>query len=132
MKRRLEGLMAKYGQTVRLTPRTGGEAVERRAFLQPILKQRDGLPAAATPLGAVSRQRWLYIGGWSQAIAPGDETRTDTARCLRCCACVKGCPGDCVAWGELRLVAQEALPLWWRDSVLCYRAILRREREECT
>ncbi|MDE7305679.1 MAG: 4Fe-4S dicluster domain-containing protein [Alistipes sp.] len=28
----------------------------------------------------------------TQAIAPGDEQRTDPTRCLRCCACVKGCP----------------------------------------
>lgn len=27
-----------------------------------------------------------------EAIAKGDQTRTDTARCIRCCACVKGCP----------------------------------------
>lgn len=28
----------------------------------------------------------------TQAIARGDETRTDPERCIRCCACVKGCP----------------------------------------
>ena len=28
----------------------------------------------------------------TQAIARGDETHTDPARCIRCCACVKGCP----------------------------------------
>ena len=28
----------------------------------------------------------------TQAIARGDEAHTDPARCIRCCACVKGCP----------------------------------------
>lgn len=28
----------------------------------------------------------------TQAIARGNEEHTDPARCLRCCACVKGCP----------------------------------------
>ncbi|MDE5691463.1 MAG: 4Fe-4S binding protein, partial [Alistipes sp.] len=28
----------------------------------------------------------------TQAIAPGDELHTDPQRCIRCCACVKGCP----------------------------------------
>ena len=28
----------------------------------------------------------------TQAIARGDEAYTDPARCIRCCACVKGCP----------------------------------------
>ncbi len=28
----------------------------------------------------------------TQAIARGDETHTDPACCIRCCACVKGCP----------------------------------------
>lgn len=28
----------------------------------------------------------------TQAIARGDEVHTDPARCIRCCACVKGCP----------------------------------------
>lgn len=28
----------------------------------------------------------------TQAIVRGDETRTDPQRCIRCCACVKGCP----------------------------------------
>jgi len=28
----------------------------------------------------------------TQAVARGDEAHTDPARCIRCCACVKGCP----------------------------------------
>lgn len=28
----------------------------------------------------------------TQAIVRGDEVHTDPARCIRCCACVKGCP----------------------------------------
>ena len=99
--------MAKYGQTVRLTPRTGGEAVERRAFLQPILKQRDGLPAAATPLGAVSVQRWLYIGRGGDPLSPGDR----------------------VIWRGRTLRVQEASVVCWRDEPLYCRALLAPGKE---
>nr|WP_300751010.1 4Fe-4S binding protein [uncultured Alistipes sp.] len=28
----------------------------------------------------------------TEAVAAGDELHTDASRCIRCCACVKGCP----------------------------------------
>ena len=65
------------------------------------------LPLAASPLGAVSRERWLYLGGGGQPLTPGD--RVDT--------------------GELALVVQEAGTVFWRDEALYQRAILRRRRE---
>ena len=54
--------MARYGQSVILTRRETGASLAVRAFVQPVRRQREDLPVAATPLGAVSRQRWLYIG----------------------------------------------------------------------
>lgn len=107
MTARLERLMRTYGQSVALTRRGAGAPVQVRAFLQPVLKRREDLPAAATPLGAVSRQRWLYIGSGRQEIAPG----------------------DLAACGETRLVVQEARPVRWGDEILYYWAMLRREKE---
>ena len=98
--------MARYGQSVILTRRETGASLAVRAFVQPVRRQREDLPVAATPLGAVSRQRWLYIGSGRQEISPGDRA----------------------ACGAERLVVQEARPVRWGDEVLYYWAVLRQER----
>lgn len=108
MRTRLEQAMDRYGQTVTLTPRQGGEALETRAFLQPLLRNRDDPPVTATPLGPVSGQRWLYIGRAGVGVLAGDGA----------------------AWGELRLEVQEVQAVYWRGEVLYRRAILRRKKEE--
>lgn len=107
MRARLEGILAQYGQEVLLTPREGGEEAPVRAFLQPILKRREDLPAAATPLGAVSQQRWLYIGSGGRPLAPGDRA----------------------VWGGLRLTVQEARIVPWKDEPLYCWALLRPGKE---
>lgn len=99
--------MDRYGQTVTLVPRRGGEALEIRAFLQPLLKNRDDPPAAVTPLGPVSEQRWLYIGRAEVEILAGDQ--------MTC--------------GEVQLTVQEAQAVYWRNEALYRRAILRRKKE---
>ena len=107
MTARLVRLMEAYGQSVALTRRGAEAPVQVRAFLQPVLKRRENLPVTATPLGAVSCQRWLYIGSGRQEISPG----------------------DLAACGESRLVVQEARPVRWGDEILYYWALLRREKE---
>lgn len=99
--------MARYGQSVTLTERRTGTAREIRAFVQPVRRQREGLPAAVTALGAVSSQRWLYIGPPDQAPALGDRVELEA----------------------LRLAVQEVQTIWWQDAPLYCRAILRREKE---
>ena len=69
---------------------------------------REGLPARATPLGAVSVQRWRYIGRSLQHLTPGDR----------------------VSWGELRLVVQEARSVPWGGGTLYWWALLRKEKEK--
>lgn len=108
MRARLERIMDRYGQAVTLFPRCGGEALEIRAFLQPLLKERDEPPVAVTPLGPVSAQRWLCIG------PPGVEVL----------------PGDRMTCGELELTVQEVRTVCWRDEALYRRSILRRKKEE--
>ena len=56
MKRAFDRMRIRYGQEVALTPRQGGETVRVRAFLQPVLRQREDGGAAVTPLGGVSRE----------------------------------------------------------------------------
>lgn len=99
-------LLSRYGQQVRLTRRRTGEEVSGRAFLQPVLRRTEEAPAA-TPLGAVSEQRWLYIGGGAQPLAPGD--RVDS--------------------GALRLVVREARPIYLGDELVYHWALLRRRKE---
>lgn len=105
MRARLERILARYGQEILLTARDGEALV--RAFLQPVLKQREGWPAAATPLGAVSRQRWLYIGSGGTPLSPGDR-----AVC-----------------GSLHLIVQEARLVPWKDEPLYCWALLRPGKE---
>lgn len=106
MRARLERILERYGQAVTLRRRDGGEPAETRAFLRPILKSRE-TPPAATPLGAVCGQRWLYIGEANAPLAPGDQVWQD---------------------GE-RFTAEEVQAVRWRDEILYRRAILRRGKE---
>jgi len=107
MRTRLEGILSAYGQTVTLIPRDGGEERSFSAFLQPVLKNREDLPVAATPLGAVNEQRWLYVGPAGQEIRPGDGIRFD----------------------RLRLAVQETETVYFQNAPLYTRAMLRQEKE---
>lgn len=108
MRERLERLLDRYGQTVTVAPRGGEEPVEAKAFLQPLRKNREDLPIVPSPLGAVSRQRWLYIGR----------------------GCLPLSPGDAVEWKGMALVAQETQEVAIGDEILYLRAVLRPEKEE--
>ncbi len=107
MKEAIERVLSQYGQSAEVERRESGKASSARAFIQPILRQREDVPLAATPLGAVSTQRWLYIGSGDSPLAPGDR----------------------VSSGGLELVVQEARPLFCGDCLLYYWALLRRQRE---
>lgn len=107
MRARLEELMGTYGQKVTLVSRKSGEEAGVMAFLQPVLKERAVPPVTATPLGAVSGRRWLYVGPAGRDIRSGDR----------------------VCFGTLRLVAQEAEAVYFRGEVLYCRAVLQLEKE---
>ena len=58
----LRGLLKRYGQTVCLHS-GGGQEVQTRAFLQPVLDRReDRWQSLPTPLGEARRDRFLYLG----------------------------------------------------------------------
>lgn len=107
MRARFEGLLERYGQKVLLRRREDGAEISVRAFVEPVLRQREEPSAAPTPLGAASGQRWLYIGRGGQDLRMGDWV-------------------DC---GGLRLVVQEACAVCWQDEVFYWRAVLRPRKE---
>lgn len=108
MRAQLEAIMREDGQDLTLIRRENGEEIPVRAFLQPFLKEKEDLPVTATPLGAVSDQRWLYIGPVEPELEPGDR----------------------IGFGGDRFVVQEAMTICFRWNALYGRAILRREKEE--
>ena len=107
MRAALEKVMRTYGQAITLISRESGKETRFAAFLQPVLKEREDLPAAATPLGAVSRQRWLYIGPAAREVLPGDRIHFD----------------------GIRLAVQETETVYLRSEALYKRAVLRQEKE---
>lgn len=96
----------RYGQSVTLTPQDGGEALQMRAFLQPILRRREDGGAAVTPLGGVDEERWLYLGPGGTEVALGDR----------------------VDYRELELVVQQARPVFAEDTLVYWWATLRRRK----
>lgn len=107
MRAKLEAIMGEHGQDLTLIRRKSGEEAAVRAFLQPFLKENEDLPVTATPLGAVSDHRWLYIGPAAVELEPGDRIR----------------------FGGSRFVVQEAMTICFRRQALYGRAVLRREKE---
>lgn len=107
MKEKLEEIMRLHGQEITVIRRESGEETAVLGFLQPFLKEREDLPATVTPLGAVSDQRWLYIGPMSLELEPGDRMRFE----------------------GMRLVVQEAMMICFRREALYFRAVLRQEKE---
>ena len=103
----LESILARYGQNVTLEKHDTGEKQEIQAFLQPLLKKQEQPPVAVTPLGAVSEQRWLYLGSRHVAIVPGDR----------------------IQQGETRLAVQEARGVFLGTALLYHWALLQPEKE---
>ena len=104
MKRAFDRIRRRYGQDVYLTPRQGGEAIRVRALLQPILQRRQDGGGAATPLGLVCEERWLYLGPGGTEIRLGDRA-------------------DC---GDLTLTVQQARPIFLGNTPVYWWATLRR------
>lgn len=107
MRARLEAIMNEHGEDLVLVRRESGEEIPVRAFLQPFLKEQEELPVTATPLGAVSDQRWLYIGPAATELEPGDWIR----------------------FQEKCYAVQEAMTICFRQRALYGRAILRRKKK---
>ena len=107
MKRQFDEILARFGQSAAVTRAASGESETGRAFVEPILAKREDAPVAATALGAVSEQRWLYLGRGDVPLFPGDR----------------------VTCGGAKLTVQEARPVYWEDEIAYVWALLRPERE---
>ena len=107
MKETFDHVLTQYGQRAAIERRGTGESLPVLAFIQPILQERESAPFSVTPLGAVSRQQWLYIGSGGAALFPGDG----------------------VTCGNLALTVQEARPVYCGDTLLYHWALLRRHKE---
>ncbi len=103
----MDTILSRHGQSMTLRSRETGETREIKAFLQPILKKQEHPPISATPLGAVSRQRWLYLGSSQILIAPGDQIRQK----------------------ELTLIVQETRDIFLGDKLLYRWALLQPAKE---
>ena len=100
----LRGLLKRYGQTVCLHS-GGGQEVQTRAFLQPVLDRSRG-QEVPSPLGLRPEDRYLYLGPGDQPLTAGESR---------------------VTWGERDYEVQSAHRVgdshWW--------ALLRpRDKEE--
>ena len=84
----------------------GHSYVGSEHLLLGLMREEGG--AAVTPLGGVSRERWLYLGPGETALQLGDRA-------------------DC---GDLALAVQQARQVFWGDAPVYWWATLRRRKEE--
>ena len=81
-----------------------------RSFVQEYTRQQQENPVKVYPSAApkVCSHCGVCVGLCpTQAITIGHEELTDTSRCIRCCACVKGCPS-----GSRTFISPFARPLF--------------------
>ncbi len=98
-----ESVLARWGQE--MTVVRGGERFAVRAFIESCADEEP--VTAKTPLGAVERGRWLYLGSGRQEVRRGDG----------------------VEWGERRFIVEDAEAVFVGARVSHYRARLRAAKE---
>lgn len=103
MRQALGEAFARYGRAAEI--RRGEETQETRAFLQPMLREGEDEPLAATPLGAKEEQRWRYLGPAEAEVRMGDR----------------------VICGERMFVALRAQAFYAGEEILYHWAVLAPE-----
>lgn len=105
MREILSALFRAYGQAVTLT--RDGKTETFSAFVQPLRREEEQAPVAATPLGWVDRRRWRYIGPGQPAVREGDKL---------------SCGGE-------HFAVQRAAPVAFGDEILYWHGVLRPWKE---
>ena len=103
MKREVREILARFGQSVIL--RSGEDAMETRAFLQPVARKGEQMPERMTELGAVDGRLWLYLGTAEVA------------------------DGDTVLWNDSEFRVRSRRPWYVGGELLYWWAALEREKE---
>ena len=105
MEREWRAIVQRYGQQIQICQKQDEEALNARAFLQPVRDKKEP-QLSPSPLGLCSEERLLYLGVSNLQLFPGEST---------------------VIWQDIRYEVQSVHPVsggchWW--------AILRRLDEE--
>lgn len=103
MKKMLSEAFERYGMSAEV--RRGENAVQTKAFVQPLRRESGEEPFSVTVLGAVSEQCWRYLGPAEVEIEMGDR----------------------VVWGGTQYVVRRAAPFYAGEEIVYYWAILHPE-----
>ncbi|MEG1858153.1 MAG: hypothetical protein RR216_05380 [Pseudoflavonifractor sp.] len=107
MRQTVKRILERYGQSVSIHYGGGAADAATRAFLQPLEEKQGDLP---TPLGAVKRTRYLYLGD--------PEVRPEG-------------PGEgYILWQGRRFRVVTAQAVFLGDRVNHWRAVLTEQDEE--
>ena len=93
----------RYGMSTEV--RRGENAVQTKAFVQPLRRESGEEPFFVTALGAVSEQCWRYLGPAEVRIEMGDR----------------------VVCGEKQYIVRRAAPFYAGEEIVYYWAILHPE-----
>ena len=103
MKELLSEAFARCGMSVEV--RRGEDAVQIKAFVQPLRRESGEEPFSVTVLGTVSEQCWRYLGPAEVGIEMGDR----------------------VVCGEKQYIVRRAAPFYAGGEIAYYWAILHPE-----
>lgn len=96
----------RYGMSTEV--HRGENAVQTKAFVQPLRRESGEEPFSVTALGAVSEQCWRYLGPAEVRIEMGDR----------------------VVCGEKQYIVRRAAPFYAGEEIVYYWAMLHPKEEE--
>ena len=106
MKKMLREAFERYGMSTEV--HRGENAVQTKAFVQPLRRESGEEPFSVTALGAVSEQCWRYLGPAEVRIEMGDR----------------------VVCGEKQYIVRRAAPFYAGEEIVYYWAMLHPKEEE--
>ena len=103
MRGQIQEILRRFGQRVVLRPRE--DALETRAFLQPVTRRNEQMPEEMMELGSLDGRLWLYLG--VAEIADGDS----------------------ILWNGDEFRVRSSRPWYVGDQLLYWWAALERAKE---